>query len=62
MSFSSERLISQRPIGLPNDLEITEITQSEMNRLRTLQDEGRLSMAEAELLQNLEHDCRIHDF
>jgi hypothetical protein len=62
MSFSSERLMPQRPLSLPNDREITEITQSEIKRLRNLQDEGRLSMAEAELLETLQHDCRIHDF
>jgi len=52
----------QRPRSLPNDREITETTQSEIKRLRNLQDEGRLSMAEAELLETLQHDCRIHDF
>jgi len=52
----------QRSVTSPSDPEITEITQSEIARLSTLQDEGRLSLAEAELLASLQHDCRIHDF
>jgi hypothetical protein len=62
MSFSSERLAPQRPIALPCDSEIRKTTEVEIRRLRALQDEGRLSITGAELLEALQRDCLVVDF
>ncbi|HEX8508399.1 MAG TPA: hypothetical protein VF635_02720 [Propionibacteriaceae bacterium] len=62
MSFSSERLSPQRPIFLQSDAEIRDATQVEIDRLRMLEDEGRLSPSGADLLGVLQRDCLVHDF
>lgn len=62
MSFSSERLSPQQPILLQSDAEIQNATQVEIDRLRILEDEDRLSMSGAELLEVLQRDCLVHDF
>jgi hypothetical protein len=62
MSFSSERLSPQPPVFLQSGAEIRDATQVEIDRLRRLQDEGRLSMSGAELLEMLQRDCLVLDF